>query len=164
MSDNPAHVGAAAIAARAWSSTTRHPTAAPTPPRRNVRLLITAMSTWWHGLPSGAGDDIHLLGRACQRTRSRHYERRFFADPHPLYGRRSAKKIPRRVGAVLRALRPGAKRSISRSLRSSVAAVTAPAEVRYARASGDVDIAYTVFGEGPFDLVVAMGFVTHLDT
>ena len=44
-----------------------------------------------------------------------------------------------------------------------VAPVTAPAEVRYARASGDVDIAYTVFGEGPFDLVVAMGFVTHLD-
>jgi class 3 adenylate cyclase len=41
--------------------------------------------------------------------------------------------------------------------------VTAPAEVRYARSSGDVDIAYTVFGEGPFDLVVAMGFVTHLD-
>ena len=41
--------------------------------------------------------------------------------------------------------------------------MTAPAEVRYARASGDVDIAYTVFGEGPFDLVVAMGFVTHLD-
>jgi pimeloyl-ACP methyl ester carboxylesterase len=41
--------------------------------------------------------------------------------------------------------------------------VTAPAEVRYARASGGVDIAYTVFGEGTFDLVVAMGFVTHLD-
>jgi class 3 adenylate cyclase/pimeloyl-ACP methyl ester carboxylesterase len=41
--------------------------------------------------------------------------------------------------------------------------VTAPAEVRYARSSGDVDIAYTVFGEGPFDLVIAMGFVTHLD-
>jgi class 3 adenylate cyclase len=41
--------------------------------------------------------------------------------------------------------------------------VTAPAEVRYARASGDVDIAYTVFGHGPFDFVVAMGFVTHLD-
>jgi pimeloyl-ACP methyl ester carboxylesterase len=41
--------------------------------------------------------------------------------------------------------------------------VTAPAEVRYARASGDVDIAYTVFGEGAFDLVIAMGFVTHLD-
>ena len=41
--------------------------------------------------------------------------------------------------------------------------MTAPAEVRYARSSGDVDIAYTVFGEGPFDLVVVMGFVTHLD-
>lgn len=41
--------------------------------------------------------------------------------------------------------------------------MSAPAEVRYARASGDVDIAYTVFGEGPFDLVMAMGFVTHLD-
>ena len=45
---------------------------------------------------------------------------------------------------------------------TSVAPVTAT-EIRYARASGDVDIAYTVFGEGPFDLVVAMGFVTHLD-
>jgi class 3 adenylate cyclase/pimeloyl-ACP methyl ester carboxylesterase len=41
--------------------------------------------------------------------------------------------------------------------------VAAPAEVHYARASGDVDIAYTVFGEGPLDLVVAAGFVTHLD-
>jgi class 3 adenylate cyclase/pimeloyl-ACP methyl ester carboxylesterase len=41
--------------------------------------------------------------------------------------------------------------------------VTAPADVRYARASGNVDIAYTVFGEGPFDIVVAGGFVTHLD-
>ncbi|HUS62809.1 MAG TPA: adenylate/guanylate cyclase domain-containing protein [Acidimicrobiales bacterium] len=41
--------------------------------------------------------------------------------------------------------------------------MTAPAEVRYARSSGDLDIAYTVFGDGPFDLVVVMGFVTHLD-
>ena len=41
--------------------------------------------------------------------------------------------------------------------------VAAPADVHYARASGGVDIAYTVFGEGPFDLVVAAGFVTHLD-
>lgn len=46
---------------------------------------------------------------------------------------------------------------------ASVPPVTAPGEVRYARASGDIDIAYTAFGEGPFDLVVAMGFVTHLD-
>ena len=46
----------------------------------------------------------------------------------------------------------GTPPSRSESLRSSVATVTAPAEVRYARASGDVDIAYTVFGEGPFDV------------
>jgi class 3 adenylate cyclase/pimeloyl-ACP methyl ester carboxylesterase len=53
--------------------------------------------------------------------------------------------------------------ALTRTAVASVALVTAPAEVRYARATGDVDIAYTVFGEGPFDLVVAMGFVTHLD-
>lgn len=41
--------------------------------------------------------------------------------------------------------------------------MTAPADIRYARASGDVDIAYTVFGEGRFDLVVVPGAVTHLD-
>lgn len=41
--------------------------------------------------------------------------------------------------------------------------MSAPGEVRYARASGDVDIAYAAFGQGPFDLVVAAGFVTHLD-
>jgi class 3 adenylate cyclase/pimeloyl-ACP methyl ester carboxylesterase len=41
--------------------------------------------------------------------------------------------------------------------------VTAPGEVRYARASGGIDIAYTVFGEGSIDFVVALGFVTHLD-
>ena len=41
--------------------------------------------------------------------------------------------------------------------------MTAPGEVRYARASGGIDIAYTVFGEGPIDFLVALGFVTHLD-
>src|SRR5947199_6066887 len=40
--------------------------------------------------------------------------------------------------------------------------MTAPGDVHYARASSDVDIAYTVFGEGAFDLVVTPGFVTHL--
>jgi class 3 adenylate cyclase/alpha-beta hydrolase superfamily lysophospholipase len=38
----------------------------------------------------------------------------------------------------------------------------APGDVYYARTSDGVDIAYTVFGEGP-DLLVAPGFVTHLD-
>ena len=33
---------------------------------------------------------------------------------------------------------------------------------RYAR-SGDLSIAYQVVGEGPFDLVIAPGFISHLD-
>jgi class 3 adenylate cyclase len=40
--------------------------------------------------------------------------------------------------------------------------VPAPGDVRYARTSDGIDIAYTVFGAGP-DLLVAPGFVTHLD-
>ena len=39
---------------------------------------------------------------------------------------------------------------------------TAPGDIRYARTSDGIDIAYTVFGAGP-DLLVAPGFVTHLD-
>ena len=35
-------------------------------------------------------------------------------------------------------------------------------ETRYAR-SGDVNIAYQVLGDGPFDLVFVPGFVTHLE-
>jgi class 3 adenylate cyclase len=35
-------------------------------------------------------------------------------------------------------------------------------ETRYAK-SGDVNIAYQVIGEGPFDLVYVMGWVTHLE-
>jgi class 3 adenylate cyclase/alpha-beta hydrolase superfamily lysophospholipase len=37
------------------------------------------------------------------------------------------------------------------------------AETRYARSSGDVSIAYQVVGEGPFDVVVVQGFVTHVE-
>ena len=36
-----------------------------------------------------------------------------------------------------------------------------PPPVRYAQ-SGDVDIAYQVLGEGPPDIVVVAGFITHL--
>src|SRR3954447_16914494 len=35
-------------------------------------------------------------------------------------------------------------------------------ETRYAK-RGDVHIAYQVIGNGPFDLVVVMGFISHLD-
>jgi pimeloyl-ACP methyl ester carboxylesterase len=37
-----------------------------------------------------------------------------------------------------------------------------PPEVRYAK-SGDVNIAYQVSGDGPFDLVFVPGYVTHLE-
>jgi pimeloyl-ACP methyl ester carboxylesterase len=37
-----------------------------------------------------------------------------------------------------------------------------PPEVRYAR-SGDVNIAYAVVGDGPFDLVLVPGFISHLE-
>jgi pimeloyl-ACP methyl ester carboxylesterase len=43
-----------------------------------------------------------------------------------------------------------------------VGVVTTPGDVRYARTSDGIDIAYTVFGKGP-DLLVSPGFVTHLD-
>jgi len=36
------------------------------------------------------------------------------------------------------------------------------AETRYARSS-DVNIAYQVVGDGPFDLVFIPGYVTHLE-
>jgi class 3 adenylate cyclase len=40
--------------------------------------------------------------------------------------------------------------------------MAAPGDIRYARTRDGIDIAYTVFGEGP-DLLIAPGFVTHLD-
>jgi class 3 adenylate cyclase len=38
-----------------------------------------------------------------------------------------------------------------------------PPETRYTRSSADVSIAYQVAGEGPFDVVVVPGFVSHLE-
>src|SRR5215470_160758 len=40
-------------------------------------------------------------------------------------------------------------------------AVVGRSDVRYAQ-SGDLSIAYTVFGDGP-DLLIAPGFISHLD-
>jgi pimeloyl-ACP methyl ester carboxylesterase/DNA-binding winged helix-turn-helix (wHTH) protein len=45
---------------------------------------------------------------------------------------------------------------------ADTAAIAPPPETRYAR-SGDVDIAYQVIGEGPFDLVFVMGWLSHLE-
>src|SRR5437763_15852129 len=54
MSANPAHDGAAAIAAIVRSSRARRPTAAPTPPLRKARLLSPATAPWWHPVPERA--------------------------------------------------------------------------------------------------------------
>ena len=43
-----------------------------------------------------------------------------------------------------------------------MASTTTPPETRYAR-SGDVHVAYQVFGEGDLDVVVVTGFVSHVE-
>jgi class 3 adenylate cyclase/pimeloyl-ACP methyl ester carboxylesterase len=46
--------------------------------------------------------------------------------------------------------------------RAGTPRVTAPPETRYAR-SGDVNIAYQVVGDGPFDVVLVPGFVSNVE-
>jgi class 3 adenylate cyclase/pimeloyl-ACP methyl ester carboxylesterase len=41
--------------------------------------------------------------------------------------------------------------------------VGAPWEVRYARTSDGIDVAYATYGDGPSDVVLLHGFTTHLD-
>jgi class 3 adenylate cyclase/pimeloyl-ACP methyl ester carboxylesterase len=41
--------------------------------------------------------------------------------------------------------------------------VSAPWDIRYARTSDGIDVAYATFGDGPQDVVLIHGFVTHLD-
>lgn len=41
--------------------------------------------------------------------------------------------------------------------------MSAPWEVRYARTSDGIDVAYATYGEGPRDVVLLHGFTTHLD-
>jgi hypothetical protein len=36
-------------------------------------------------------------------------------------------------------------------------------ETRYAKAANDLRIAYQVVGDGPFDLVAVLGYVSHLE-
>src|SRR2546427_9802148 len=61
-----------------------------------------------------------------------------------------------------RTFRPAAptRRSIEAGRLSKVAAVVP--ETRYAR-SGDVNIAFHVFGSGPFDLVYVPGWVSNIE-
>lgn len=41
--------------------------------------------------------------------------------------------------------------------------MSAPWDVRYARTSDGTDVAYATFGDGPADVVLIHGFITHLD-
>lgn len=41
--------------------------------------------------------------------------------------------------------------------------MSAPWDIRYARTSDGIDVAYATFGDGPSDVVLIHGFVTHLD-
>ena len=68
----------------------------------------------------------------------------------------------RGLGAAVRAARPirTAFRSISTRHCKAVVGDELP-ELHYA-VSGDVHIAYTVVGDGPIDIVIVAGFLTHL--
>ena len=57
---------------------------------------------------------------------------------------------------------PAGTRRVPRTRSVLFAAVTATPPVLYAQ-SGDVHIAYQVFGEGELDLVLVQGFASHLD-
>jgi class 3 adenylate cyclase/pimeloyl-ACP methyl ester carboxylesterase len=51
-----------------------------------------------------------------------------------------------------------------RSLAGALTPLTeAPWDIRYARASDGIDVAYATFGDGPRDVVLIHGFITHLD-
>jgi class 3 adenylate cyclase len=41
--------------------------------------------------------------------------------------------------------------------------MSAPWDIRYARTSDGIDVAYATFGDGPRDVVLIHGFITHLD-
>ena len=41
--------------------------------------------------------------------------------------------------------------------------MSTPWEIRYARASDGIDVAYATYGDGPRDVVLIHGFTTHLD-
>jgi hypothetical protein len=56
----------------------------------------------------------------------------------------------------MRALSPGT------GVRASGEIVTLTPEIRYAQ-SGSVQLAYRIVGTGAIDMVLALGFVTHLD-
>ena len=86
----------------------------------------------------------------------------------PPGARRGARHRPRAGAPAARAAHPpagselGPARRGSRPPRRAVRAARRRPPVRYAR-SGDLSIAYQVTGDGPIDLVLISGFVSHLE-
>ena len=75
--------------------------------------------------------------------------------------RRSCARLAGEGLVVLCAHFPCAPGGVGSSQRASVS--WSVPETRYARASDDVHIAYQVTGEGPLDLVMVPGFVSHVE-
>ena len=56
----------------------------------------------------------------------------------------------------------GARPGISKGWLASMSVKPTPSETRYVQ-SGDILVAYQVFGDGPRDLVIVPGFVSHIE-
>jgi pimeloyl-ACP methyl ester carboxylesterase len=78
---------------------------------------------------------------------------------HLVHERRRALRAEARV---VRVLAPAARADLHARRIGRDNASVEPPETRYAR-SGDVSIAYQVTGEGPFDVVLVPGFISHVE-
>ena len=56
----------------------------------------------------------------------------------------------------------GPRPGISKGWLASMSVKPTPSETRYVQ-SGDILVAYQVFGDGPRDLVIVPGFVSHIE-
>jgi hypothetical protein len=70
------------------------------------------------------------------------------------HGRRPDDPLPRLEGKMAG--------SLTRTEQRRRKTVPVPPETHYAE-SGDVSIAYQVVGDGPFDVIVVPGFVSHVE-
>ena len=79
----------------------------------------------------------------------------------PVSGQSRAVDSPAR-GAPIPQVRTGCPSEIA-DFSTDCAAVADLPETRYAKAANDLRIAYQVVGDGPFDLVAVLGYVSHLE-
>jgi class 3 adenylate cyclase len=108
-------------------------------PRRCVQAITAGACRAPSAVAHGSGSTVDEVGQAARR----HQDPTLAAAHEPLVER----PTPMRVGPLDRPVRYGPR----------------VLDVRFA-ASGDVDIAYTVVGDGDVPLVWAMGANTHLET